>query len=134
MSDSATSCNLHGESSFNGTRINYVFVGSPTFYPGGCGAEFDGQPSPNANGAADATVLWLAHALNRIVTNPTGSGWYDRYGLENAQKCEDTYGSTYIVTNADGKLAEANIRLGQRHYLLQQNWVNEKKGRCAMSR
>jgi len=36
------------------------------------------------------------------------------------------------VTNADGQPAEFNVTLGGKHYLLQQNWVNEKKGRCAL--
>ena len=89
--------------------------------------------TPNGDYAADAMVSWLAHALNAVVTNPTGDGWYDRYGLENSEKCELTYGTTYPVTNQNGQSALANIHLGQRHYLLQQNWVNGKKGHCAMS-
>jgi hypothetical protein len=79
-------------------------------------------------------AAWLAHALNAVVTNPTGSGWFDRYGLENSEKCEGTYGTTYEVPAAYGNgIAEANIRLGRRDFLLQQNWVNGKKGHCSMS-
>ena len=38
-------------------------------------------------------------------------------------------GTTYLTTNG----ATANIKLGQRDYLIQQNWVNDRKGHCAMN-
>jgi hypothetical protein len=125
-----TCCNLHGDSVFGGSPFRYVFVGNPERCPSACAAQ---AQSPNGDYAADAMASWLAHALNAVVTNPTGDGWYDRYGLENSEKCEGTYGTTYTVTNQNGQSALANIKLGQRHYLLQQNWVNGKKGHCAMS-
>jgi hypothetical protein len=125
-----TCCNLHRDSVFGGSPFRYVFVGNPERCPSACAAQFQ---SPNGDYAADAMVSWLAHALNAVVTNPTGDGWYDRYGLENSEKCEGTYGTTYTVTNQNGQFAEANIKLGYRDYLLQQNWVNGKKGHCAMS-
>jgi hypothetical protein len=128
-----TCCNLHGDSAVAGSPFKYVFVGHPRRCPGSCGAQPSGGQTANANMGADAMVSWLAHALNAVVTDPTGSGWYDRYGLENSEKCEGTYGTTYPVTNLWGESAQANIKLGSRHYLLQQNWVNGKKGHCAMS-
>jgi hypothetical protein len=67
------------------------------------------------------------------VTDPNDDAWYDRNGLENAEKCEGTYGATYSVTNPDGQPAQANVKLGQRHFLLQQNWVNGRKGHCALA-
>ena len=70
----------------------------------------------------------MAHLLDEIVTNPAGSGWFDKYGLENADKCAGTFGQTYTTPNA----ARANVRLGARDFLIQQNWVNERKARCAM--
>jgi hypothetical protein len=87
----------------------------------------------NGNYAADQIASWLAHALNEVLTDPYGDAWYDRYGLENAEKCEGTYGTTYTVTNPNGQSARANIRLGVRDFLLQQNWVNGKKDHCAMT-
>ena len=76
----------------------------------------------------------LAHALNGIVTNPAGSGWYDRYGLENTDKCQDAWGQpafgpTYLTANG----ARANVRMGGLDYLIRQNWVNNRKARCAMA-
>jgi hypothetical protein len=76
----------------------------------------------------------LAHLLNVIVTSPMGNagpfgGWYDRYGLENAQKCQGTFGQTYQAPNG----ARANMRLGLRDFLIQQNWVNVRRGYCGLS-
>jgi hypothetical protein len=125
-----TCCNLHGDSVFNGSPFTYVFVGHPERCPSACAAQFQ---SPNNDYAADAMASWLAHALNGVVTNPAGDGWYDRYGLENSEKCEGTYGTTHTITNQNGQSALTNIHLGSRDFLLQQNWVNGKKGHCAMS-
>jgi hypothetical protein len=129
-----TCCNLHGSGFAWGTPFRYVFVGNPARCPGGCASQFQGVASPNANFAADAMASWLAHAMSATVTDPTGTGWYDRYGLENSEKCEGTFGPTQMVTNPEGQPAESNIKLLSRHYLLQQNWVNNsKKGHCAMN-
>jgi hypothetical protein len=70
----------------------------------------------------------LAHALNGLLTNPYGNGWLDRYNLENADKCTATFGQTYTTANG----ARANYRLGSRDFLLEQNWVNARKGYCAL--
>jgi hypothetical protein len=130
-----TCCNLHGHSVFAGSDFRYVFVGSPRRCPSACAPR---AQSPNGYyGAgsyeADAMASWLAAALSEVVTDPYNDAWHDRYGLENAEKCEGTFGQTYTVTNPAGELADANIKLGYRDFLLQQNWVNGKKGHCAMS-
>jgi hypothetical protein len=126
-----TCCQRHGHFVYAGEDyFKYVFVGNPARCPGSCAS---GAPTPNGSVQADWMALWLAHALNGTVADPFGTGWYDRYGLENADKCEGTYGATYSVTNPNGESAQANVKLGNRDYLLQQNWVNAKKGHCAMS-
>lgn len=125
-----TCCQLHGHFNHLGVDFKYAFVGNPARCPGSCAS---GAPTPNGNMQADWMALWMTHALNGTATNPYGSGWYDHYALENADKCEGTYGTTYSVTNPNGETAQANIRLGTRDYLIEQNWVNGKKGHCAMS-
>jgi hypothetical protein len=108
----------------------YIFLGNPNRCPSVAGANYY-SPSgitPNGNYAGDVLVNNLAHAMNGVLTNPFGTGWYDRYGLENADKCTGFYGTTYTTSNG----AWANIRLGQRDFLLEENWVNDRKGRCAM--
>lgn len=126
----------HGQFVYLGIGIQYAFVGNPLRCPLSAAPQFtapDGSllPTPNDNFAADAMVSSLAHAISGVATNPGGTAWYDRYGLENSDKCQGTYGETYTTPNG----AQANMRLGVRDYLIQQNWVNEDKGRghCALS-
>ena len=122
----------HGRAFALGSAFTYGFVGNPVRCPTVGAPQFvaaDGSPLPTPNGsfAADGMVSTIAHLLNAIVTNPTGGGWFDRYGLENADKCAGTFGQTYLTANG----ARANIRL-DRDYLIQRNWVNGPVGRCAM--
>ena len=127
---------LHGRGLVNGSPVNYIFLGNPNRCPTVAGPQFSRTgPTPNDSYAADVLVSNLAHAINGMVTDPVGTGWYDRYGLENTDKCQDAlghpaFGPTYLTANG----ARANVRMGGRDYLIQQNWVNDRKPRCAMSR
>src|SRR5262249_17734567 len=47
---------------------------------------------------------------------------------ENADKCAWTFGTEYHTANG----ARANMRLGTRDYLIQQNWVNAGAGYCSL--
>jgi hypothetical protein len=49
--------------------------------------------------------------------------------LENSDKCAGQFGATYTAPNG----ARANVILGGRHFLIQANWLNDRKGRCALS-
>jgi hypothetical protein len=126
----------HGSDEWFFIQYKYGFVGDPTRCPSLESPQFvapDGslRPTPNDNLAADAMAAKVSHVLNTIVTNPYGDGWYDRFGLENADKCQGTYGESYTTANG----ARANIRLGQRDFVVWQNWVNDRRGnRCALSR
>lgn len=125
-----TCCHLHGSTVFDGTTVKYGFVGNPRRCPSSCAKQFAGDRTPNGNLAADGMATWVVHALNEIVTNPTVLyGWFDRYGLENADKCEGLFGETYAVP-WNGSVA--NVRLSGRDFLLHQNWVNDRKPRCAL--
>jgi hypothetical protein len=121
----------HGLAQVNGVPMKYGFIGHPARCPTSVGPQFNGGalPTPNDNFAADVMVSTIAHVLDTLVTNPAGNGWFDRYGFENAAKCFNTFGETYTTTNG----ARANMRLGARHYLIQQNWVNGRKGYCALA-
>jgi hypothetical protein len=127
-----TCCNLHGHAMIFGAMTPYIFVGNPSGCPTGCGYIPNGSQTPTGNDSADVMASWLAHALNAVLTDPLENAWYDRYGLESAEKCEGTYGTVYTVTNPNGQPAFANVKLGTRHFLLQQNWVNGRKGHCAL--
>jgi Phosphate-induced protein 1 conserved region len=128
-----TCCTLHRYFQLNGKRFKSVFVGNPARCPNQCGGPFPNEPTPNADPAADGMASWLAFSLNATVTNPYGTAWYDKNGLENSEKCEDVYGRMNRVTNPDGQVALANIHLVQRDFLIQQNWVNSMKPHCAIS-
>ena len=124
---------LHGNG-ISLTLVHFGFLGNPNRCPAIAGPQFtaaNGSPLPTPNGdfAADVMASDLAHLLDVIVTNPYIGGWYDRYGLENADKCQGTFGTTYTTANG----ARANVRWGGRDYLVQQNWVNDKKGHCGMT-
>jgi len=69
----------------------------------------------------------IAHELEEAVTDPDLNAWYDTRGNENADKCAWTFGSTYRAAN--GSLA--NMAIGTRNFLIQQNWVNASGGYCA---
>lgn len=125
---------FHGQGIVNGSIVRYIFLGNPKRCPSVAGPQFSlSGPTPNDTYAGDVLVSNLAHALNGTVTNPAGNGWFDRYGLENTDKCQDAlgnpaFGPTYLTANG----ARANVRMGSRDYLIQQNWVNDRKARCAM--
>ena len=123
----------HGTGFANGSQFKYAFVGNPTRCPSVAAPQFfvNGTllPTPNGSFAADGMVNNLAHVLNTTITNPTSTGWFDRYGLQNADKCDQQFGPTYLTNTG----ARANIKLGQRDYLIQQNWINSGKGHCALN-
>jgi hypothetical protein len=54
-----------------------------------------------------------------------GNAWFDTRGYENADKCAWTWGSTY---SAGGSVA--NMVIGTKNFLVQQNWVNAGSGGC----
>ena len=123
----------HGYGTYLGTQFRYAFVGNPLRCPTVAAPQFfkgrNVLPTPNANLAADAMASTIAHVLSTLITDPLGSGWFDGNGLENADKCDGQFGLTYAVANG----ARANVKMGARDYLLQENWVNDGKGRCALT-
>jgi hypothetical protein len=123
----------HGVGFANGNQFRYALVGNPTRCPSVAAPQFfvNGTllPTPNGSLAANAMANTLAHVLSTTITNPNGNAWFDRYGLQNADKCDGQFGPTYLTASG----ARANLKLGQRDYLIQENWVNAGKGRCALN-
>ena len=125
-------CGWHAHGSFTsgGTAwdIKYAFVGNasgPLLQ--NCAQQTSN--SPNGDPGADAMVSVIAHELEETATDPDLNAWYDSSGAENADKCAWTFGATYTVSN--GSLA--NMNLGARDYLVQQNWLNAQGGMCTLS-
>jgi hypothetical protein len=124
----------HGHFELNHLPVKYAFIGNPWRCPTSAAPQFtlpDGTklPTPNGNFGADTIANSIAAVLSATVTNPTRQGWFDRWGLENSTKCQNTFGETYVTPNG----ARANMKLGGRDYLIQQNWVNGRRGQCALS-
>jgi hypothetical protein len=70
----------------------------------------------------------IAHELEETTSDPDLNAWYDAMGNENADKCAWSFGTTYPSGGGF-----ANMRLGTRDYMIQQNWVNASGGYCALS-
>ncbi|HEY0461976.1 MAG TPA: hypothetical protein VGC97_22780 [Pyrinomonadaceae bacterium] len=124
----------HGYFGFGGSQIKYAFVGNAARCPEIAAPQFYGSrgrllPTPNANLAADAMASAMAHALDATITDPALTAWFDRSGLENAGICAGKFGSVYTTANG----AKANMRLGARDFLIQQNWVNTARGYCSLA-
>ena len=119
-------CGWHTHASISGLDIKYAFVGNPDRCPSACEQQ---TTSPNGNAGADGMASIIAHELEEATTDPDLNAWYDRRGAENADKCAWTFGQTYTTGNG----SQANMKLGTRDYLIQQNWVNASGGFCALS-
>jgi hypothetical protein len=120
-------CGWHNHASVLGADIKYSFVGNAARCLKSCAAQSIG---PNDNAGADAMASTIAHELEEAVTDPDLDAWKFSNGQENADACAWTFGSEYVAANG----ANANMKLGNRDFLIQQNWVNQKKkGGCALS-
>ena len=117
-------CGWHTHATISGSDIKYSFVGNPDRCPSACE---DQTVGPNGNAGADGMASILSHELEETVTDPDLNAWYDTKGAENADKCAWTFGTTYT---ANGALA--NMKIGTRDYLIQQNWVNASGGYCSV--
>jgi hypothetical protein len=118
-------CAYHGHFTWNGNDVKYAAMPHDIDFPD-CNAL---NGSPNDDPAADAEVNTLAHETEETNTDPDLNAWYDDAGNENADKCAWNFGSTYTTANG----ATANMTIGGRDFLVQQNWVNAGSGGCVLS-
>jgi hypothetical protein len=118
-------CGWHDHATVGGSDIKYAFVGNADRCLSACA---DQTVGPNGNAGADAMASIFSHELEEANTDPDLNAWYDTRGQENADKCAWTFGTTYKAANG----ALANVKMGTRDYLIQQNWVNASGGYCSM--
>jgi hypothetical protein len=114
-------CAMHGTSVLFGQRTRFIYVPAVSQAQQKCSPQPIG-PSGTIDG--DGMAYLFAAELANVLTDPLLVTWYDRLGLEVADKCAWTYGPTYSAAN--GSLA--NVHLGVRDYLLPQLWVPSKNG------
>ena len=117
----------HATVTVNGVSKTVLYAAMPYdyAYPSACS---NGTASPNSDPGADAEVNTLAHETEETTTDMMGNAWYDSRGYENADKCAWTWGATY--TTGNGGLA--NMNLGGKDFLVQQNWQNAGSGGCVL--
>jgi hypothetical protein len=118
-------CGYHTYETINGINIKFSFVGNAQQCNGSCGGL---GTTPNGNAGADDMISVMTHELEETVTDPLLNAWTDSNG-ENADKCAWNFGSQYTTSNG----GKANVKLGSRDYLIQQNWLNTGAGSCQMS-
>jgi hypothetical protein len=108
----------HGNVTINGATQTVLYAAMPYdyAYPSGC---TNGTASPNSDPGADAEVNTLAHETEETTTDEMANAWFDQRGYENADKCAWKWGTTY--TTGNGGLA--NINVGGKDFLVQQNWA-----------
>jgi hypothetical protein len=116
-------CGWHTHGTISGVDVKYSFVGNPDRCPASCSM----QTAPNGNAGADGMASIIAHELEEAASDPDLNAWYDVKGYENADKCAWTFGSTYTSNGGT-----ANMKIGTRDFLIQQNWVNASGGYCAV--
>jgi len=116
-------CAYHGSFVIPGTEqsLSYALMG-----PGSSACTVQPHISPNDNPQGDALVNLIAHELSESVTN-RNLAWNSTLG-EMADLCAWKFGSEKTAPN--GSLY--NVSLGGRNYLLQQLWVNDGPGYCAL--
>lgn len=110
-------------------NIIYSFVGDPGAAVGSCNGQTAAGVSPNSNPRADAMTSVIAHELVEAVSDPLLNAWYDARGNENADKCAWTFGTQSTLPSG----AKYNMVASGRNYLIQQNWIPDGAGSCAMA-
>ncbi len=125
-------CGWH-TSSYNGNaQLRYAWAGSGLACPSGCIPHQNGAISPNGNIEADGLASIISHEVSEFMSDPDLRSWYDINYSENADKCAWTFGPQYTTPNG----GRANMKVGSRDFLIQQNWVNSPDslgGYCALS-
>jgi hypothetical protein len=114
-------CGWHDHGTIGGGDVKYAFVGNPNRCPTSCQQQTTGPNGVSgADSGADGMISIISHEMAEATTDPDLNAWYDRNGNENADKCAWTFGTTYTAANG----SKANVSLGGRDYLIQQNWLN----------
>jgi hypothetical protein len=117
-------CAYHGRFNASGFGdVKYAVMPYDWSDPSGCAAQ---TTTPNGDPAADTEVNVIAHETEETTTDEDLNAWYDRRGYENADKCAWNFGSvTQLPSGAD-----YNETVGEKLFLIQQNWINTGHGGC----
>ncbi len=111
-------CAYHGEFTWNGNVVLYAAMPYDQAAPNAC----SWGSYPNNDPGADSEVNTLAHELEEANTDPQLNAWYDSSGYENGDECAWIFGTA----NLSGGLA--NITVGAKNFMVQENWLNVTNG------
>lgn len=119
----------HGTVTINGVSRTVLYAAMPYnyAYPSSCTSGY-AAANGTLDPGADYEVNTLAHEIEETTTDMMGNAWFDNRGYENADKCAWKWGTTY--TTAAGGVA--NMTIGGKDFLVQQNWVNAGSGGCVL--
>mmetsp|Transcript_19092 Transcript_19092/g.27315 ORF Transcript_19092/g.27315 Transcript_19092/m.27315 type:complete len:1041 (+) Transcript_19092:35-3157(+) len=129
-------CSIHGTttiSTSSGTQVvlKYTLSGDPsrTTAAQRCLPPSSFRPTPNQQLGADSIVSELANSLAGAVTNSdiNNNGWYFADYSDAGDACFGNYGAS-----SGFHLGNANIQLGSKWFLIQQNWL--PKYGCRMTK
>ncbi len=118
-------CAYHSNFTFNGQLVIYSVQPYVAQFLSACS---NSTAAPNGDVPADAVINVLAHEIEESTTDYALNAWFDASGQENADKCAWNFGATY--NNGTGV---ANMKIGTKDFLIQQNWVNSGNGGCLQS-
>lgn len=117
-------CAWHSWSSCAGVNIQFAFFFNLDNDPG-C------DPGDNQTGhpqGLSAVANVSGHELSEAFADPRGTGWYDRSGAENSDKCAWTFGAPY-VTFPNNTVWKIQGNWSNNAYDLNQGYVDGSKVR-----
>jgi hypothetical protein len=113
-------CAWHSSTSSSSGTVAYAYIPYQPDAGASCGVNFINANNSYGNGWFDGFSVVAGHEYSEAETDPfPNSGWLDRQGAENADKCAWSSQS-------------GNIHLGSHDYAVQPTWSNRTSG-CAMS-
>jgi hypothetical protein len=113
-------CAWHSSGSTSSGQLAYGYIPYMPDAGTSCGMNFINSNNTYGNGYFDGFSVVAGHEYSEAETDPfPNSGWLDRNGAENADKCAWSASST-------------NITLGSHSYAVQPTWSNASSG-CATS-
>jgi serine protease len=113
-------CAWHSSGSTGKGQLAYGYIPYMPDAGASCGVNFINANNSYGNGYFDGFSVVAGHEYSEAETDPfPNSGWLDRSGAENADKCAWSASS-------------GNISLGGHSYAMQPTWSNASSG-CAMS-
>jgi hypothetical protein len=125
-------CGYHSNEKVNGVQVHYAFVGNArTQCPPLC---IVSGLTPNEP-AADGMASMIAHELSESVTDPDIDAWrnfiHNANGTTTVEENGDECGAWFVPTYTTASGAPANLHLGTKDYLVQENRINGPNGMCA---